>query len=110
MVTEECYGQLKGRWRILLRKCKSRKEEVRAATLACMVLHNVCIDRGDTITKQLNLTVDPVTNRRRDREQIRELLQMTSCDKIRDSCHQANVIRDALADKFFVEKETGEVC
>ena len=110
MVTEECYGQLKGRWRILLRKCEGSKEEVRVATLACMVLHNVCIDRGDTISKKLNLTVDPVTNQRRDRQQICELLQMTSCEKIRDSSHQANVIRDALATKLFLEKQTGLVC
>ena len=110
MVTEECYGQLKGRWRILLRKCEGSKEEVRVATLACMVLHNVCIDRGDTISKKLNLTVDPVTNQRRDRQQICELLQMTSCEKIRDSSHQANVIRDALAAKLLLEKQTGLVC
>ena len=110
MVTEECYGQLKGRWRILLRKCEGSKEEVRVATLACMVLHNLCIDRGDTISKKLNLTVDPVTNQRRDRQQICELLQMTSCEKIRDSSHQANVIRDALAAKLFLEKQTGLVC
>ena len=110
MVTEECYGQLKGRWRILLRKCEGSKEEVRVATLACMLLHNVCIDRGDAISKKLNLTVDPVTNQRRDRQQICEILQMTSCEKIRDSSHQANVIRDALAAKLFLEKQTGLVC
>ena len=104
MVTEECYGQLKGRWRILLRKCESSTEEVRAATLACMVLHNVCIERGETISKKLNLTIDPVTNQRRDRERIRELLQMTSCGKIRDSGHQANAIWDALAEKLFIFK------
>lgn len=110
MVTEECYGQLKGRWRILLRKCESSTEEVRAATLACMVLHNVCIERGETKSKKLNLTIDPVTNQRRDRERIRELLHMTSCGKIRDSGHQANAIRDTLAEKLFAEKESGEVC
>ena len=85
MVTEECYGQLKGRWRILLRKCESSTDVVRASTLACMVLHNICIERGETISKKLNLTVDPITNQRRDRQQIQELLQMTSCGKIRDS-------------------------
>ena len=106
MVTEECYGQLKGRWRILLRKCEGSKEEVRVATLACMVLHNVCIDRGDTISKKLNLTVDPVRNLRRDRQQICELLQMRRLD----SSHQANVICDALAGKLFLEKQTGLVC
>ena len=35
---------------------------------------------------------------------------MTSCEKIRDSSKQANVIRDALADKLFMEKQTGMVC
>ena len=43
MVTEGAYRQLKGRWRILLRKCESRPEEVRLASLACIVLHNVCL-------------------------------------------------------------------
>ena len=110
MVTEECHGQHKGRWRILLRKCESSKEEVRASTLACMVLHDICIERGETISTKLNLTVDPITSQRRDREQIRELLQMTSSGKIRDSSHQANAIPDAFAEKLFAEKESGEFC
>lgn len=70
-----------------------------------MVLHNICIERGGTISKKLNLTVDPITNQRRDRQQIQELLQMTSCGKIRDSSHQANVIHDAITEKLFAEKE-----
>lgn len=110
MVTEGCYGQLKGRWRVLLRKCESSKEEVKTATLACMVLHNVCIDRGETLSKKLDLTLDPVTNQRRDRNRIREILQMLPCEKVRDSCQQADIIRNALADKLFSEKQTGIVC
>lgn len=74
-----------------------------------MVLHNICIER-ETISKKLNLTVDPITNQRRDRQQIQELLQMTSCGKIRDSSHQAKVIHDAIAEKLFAEKERGKVC
>ena len=110
MVTEGCSGQLKGRWRILLRKCENSKDEMKATTLACMVLHDICIDNGDTISSKLNLTVDPSTIERRDSAQIRELLMMTSCEKIRDSSHQASIIRDALAKKFSLEKQTGEVC
>ena len=75
-----------------------------------MVLTNVCLERGETMSKKLNLTIDPKTNQRRDREPIRELLQMTSYAKIRDSGHQANAIRDPLAEKLFAEKESGEVC
>ena len=48
MVTEGCYGQMKGRWRVTLRRNESSKEEVKTTTLACMVLHIICIDRGET--------------------------------------------------------------
>ena len=38
MVSEGAYGQLKGRWRVLLRKSESSRDVVRMMTLACMVL------------------------------------------------------------------------
>ena len=53
MVTEGCYGQMKARWRVTLRKNESIKEEVKTTTLANMVLHNICIDRGDTLRPYL---------------------------------------------------------
>ena len=28
------------------------------ATLACLILHNVCTDRGDAVLKKLDLTLD----------------------------------------------------
>ena len=49
MVTEGAYWQLKGRWRVLLRKNESSKEQVRITTLAYIILHNICIDRGDSV-------------------------------------------------------------
>lgn len=70
----------------------------------------MCTDWGETLSKQLDLTLDPVTNQRRERNQVRELLQMTSCERIRDSSKQANAIRDAQADKLFMEKQTRVVC
>ena len=51
MVVEGAYGQLKGRWRILMRKSESAHTEVENYTLACMVLHNICLEMGDTIPK-----------------------------------------------------------
>ena len=68
MVTEGAYGQLKGRWRVLHRRCESSPENVTLTALACIVLHNVCIDRGDAISRKLDLTIDPDTAARRDRE------------------------------------------
>ena len=80
------------------------------ATLACMVLHNVCADRGEALSKKLDLTLDPVRNQRHDRNRIRQLLQMLPCEKVRDLCQQVDTIRNALADKLFLEKQTGIVC
>ena len=56
MVTECAYGQLKGRWRV----CPP--EIVRLVILACIVLHNICIERRDTIFRKLDVTLDPLTN------------------------------------------------
>ena len=69
MVTEGAYGQLKGRWRVLLRKSESSQDNVRITTLACMVLHNICIARGDAISKKLDLSLD-ANGLKRNREEI----------------------------------------
>ena len=53
MVTEGAFDQLKSRFRVLHKKCESDKEIVKAMVLACIVLHNTCIDRGDLISKSV---------------------------------------------------------
>ena len=105
MVTEGAYGQLKGRWRVLLRKSESSQNSARTVTLACIVLHNICIDRRDSVSRKMDLSLDPVTGERRSREVIRNLLQMNRCRAVRDTCHQANLIRNCLADQLWNEKE-----
>ena len=109
MVTECAYGQLKGRWRVLYKKNESDKEQVRITVLACMVLHNVCIMQGDAISKKLDLTIDPVSNEKRDREEVRKLLQMRECKSIHDNSKEANGIRNSLTVKLWAEKQTGIV-
>ncbi len=105
MVTECAYGQLKGRWRILLRKNESQQNNARAVTLACVVLHNICIDRGDAVSRKMDLSLHPQTGEKRDREVIREMLDMTRCLPIRDTCRQANLVRDCLVDLLWTEEE-----
>ena len=43
MVTEGAFGQLKGRWRILLRKCESNTSELNIAAFACVILHKILL-------------------------------------------------------------------
>lgn len=62
MIVEGAYGQLKRRWLYLMRKSESCPLEAKVATLACMVLHNACLENGDTIHRQLYLTIDPISN------------------------------------------------
>ena len=105
MVSEGAYGQLKGRWRVLLRKSESNRDQVRITTLACMVLHNICIMQGDTISKKLDLS----NSEKRSREEIRKLLQMRDCPSVRDVSFEACKVRNALCEKLWLEKETGQV-
>ena len=105
MVTECAYGQLKGRWRILMRKCESLPDEVKMVTLACMVLHNICISKGDLLPRTLDITIDPNTNQRRESSEIRDILHMMNPSRPRDYEKKATNIRDLLANKFWLEKQ-----
>jgi hypothetical protein len=105
MVTEGAFGQMKGRWRVLLRKMESEADQVKTTALACIVLHNICIDKGETLSRKLDPTVDPLTNERRDRDTIRSLLQMRSCNKIKDTTAKAEQIRNTLCKKLWQEVE-----
>ena len=82
-VAEGAYGKLKGRWRVLYRKCESREENVKTIVLACIVLHNICIDRGDSAPRQWDLSRDPVSNKRRPRDGVRH------CRRIPDTNRNA---------------------
>ena len=105
MVTEGAYGKLKGRWRVLYKKCESKKENVKIITLACVVLHNICIDKGDSAPRTWDLSRDPVSNKRRPKDEVRRLLRMRSCRRVADTNQNAIKIREALKMKFWHEKQ-----
>ena len=75
MVAEGAYGQLKGRWRVLLRKSES-SVHIRTITLACVVLHHICITQGDSISRKLDLSITSQDQEKRNRGEIRKILQM----------------------------------
>ena len=104
MVTERAYGQLKGRWRVLYWRNECSQKNVGTVTMACIVLHIICINRGDSLSRKMDLTIDPVTGERRDRDVIRNLLQMTRTPPDRHTCYQATLIRNWQSEKV-VETE-----
>ena len=47
VVSGNCYGMLKGRWRILYKKVDVKLMNVKYVTLLCILLHNLCITMKD---------------------------------------------------------------
>ena len=103
MVTEGAYGRLKGRWRVLMRKCESKKSTIRSMTLACIVLHNICTELDDAALNCWDETVDQ-TGKKRPQNEVRDLLIMTNSPQSPDNNYEAGKIREALKRKFFSEK------
>ena len=97
MVTEGAYGQLKGRWRVLLRKNESSQDNARITTLASMVLHNTCIAKGDAISKKLDLSLD-ADGQKINREEIR-CCRLRNCPSIRDVSVEANKVFQYVENK-----------
>ena len=105
IVTEGVFGRLKGRLRVLLRKCECAKATVKSMTLACIVLHNVCIALGDTLPCHLDVNVDPATNRMRPQAESLQLLKMRRCRTVRDTARQAAEVRVNLMQLFKSERD-----
>ena len=106
MVSEGSFGKLKSRFRVLHRKCESSKESVKAMGLAAVVLHNICLEMGDILPRIMDLTVDPATNKRRDREEVATILDLTDRNQrnyTRDKT--ATTIRESLTTFFWEEKQ-----
>ena len=57
VVTENCYGMLKGRWRILYKKTDVKLVNVKYVTLLCILLHNLCIAMKDPCKPRRRLRV-----------------------------------------------------
>ena len=109
MIIEGAYGQLKGRWRFLLRKSESNFQETKLAVLSCMILHNICLDQGDTLPKKLDITIDATKNQKRDRETIRNMLLMKSNAKSYKSKNSRAIkLRDAIKKKLWKEFENSK--
>ena len=67
MVTECAFSQLKGRWRLLYRKSEVSQHSFKTSVLACIVLHNICIEQKIASTTAF----DQNKNNRKSSEDIR---------------------------------------
>ena len=109
MMTEGAFGQLKGRWRDLLKDASAARRIRRRQLLLVSFYIIFALKKGIRLRGKWNLAIDPKTGNRRDRATIRELLQMRACDKIPDTDTRARLIREGLIEKMWLEKQGGGV-
>ena len=57
VVTENAYGMLKGRWRILYKQTECRIYNLKYVIMSCIMLHNLCISVNDPCEPQWRLEV-----------------------------------------------------
>ena len=105
MVTECAFGQFKGSWRVLYRKCEASQESLKINMLAWLVLHNICIEKGYLITENLDFTYDSVTNRKRSSGELRDILNMVTGAYTVENSKGAQSVRRVLSDYFWEQKE-----
>ena len=74
--------------------------------LTCVVLHNWCIDKEDIIPRKFDLSYDNVTNKRIDRAELRDILNLTNprSKNYNRGRGESVKIREAITKAFWDEK------
>ena len=62
-------------------KCESNRETAKLYSLSCVVLHNICIERGDLVARNFDLTLDHKSNKRLSQEEVRDALALRSTNQ-----------------------------
>ena len=61
VVVENCYGMLKGRWRVLYKKTECRLDNLKYVIMCCIMLHNFCISTNDPCKPRWILAVEELS-------------------------------------------------
>ena len=108
LVTEGAFGRLKSRFRVLYRKCECNKETVKLYGLGCVVLHNICIERGDLVPRIFDLTLDHASNKRLSSEEVRNVLVLRNTNQKNFEVNKkskAEKVRKVLTTEMWKEQE-----
>ena len=105
MVTECAFSQRKGRWRLLYSKSEVNQHSLKVNVLACIVLHNICIEKGDSISRKLDLSYDKNDNTRKSPEELRRILKKVSSKSYVDTSKGAAIVRNNICEYLWNKKE-----
>ncbi|XP_033100382.1 protein ANTAGONIST OF LIKE HETEROCHROMATIN PROTEIN 1-like [Anneissia japonica] len=86
MVVERAFGQLKGRWRILMRRNDSALKAIPQMVTSCCILHNFCIEHNEVYEAGW--------------DQMHVIYEQPQADPVHDVVPSADDIRNALLGYF----------
>ena len=69
------------------------------------MLHNICIEKGDSISRKLDLSYDKNDNTRKSPEELRRILKMVSSKSYLDTSKGAAIVRNNIFDYLWSKKE-----
>ena len=81
LVIDGAFGILNIRFTVLFRKCESNKKTVKLYGLGCVVLHHLCIERGNLVPRTFVLTLDHASNKRLSPEEVKHALALRSMNQ-----------------------------
>ena len=69
------------------------------------MLHNICIEKGDGISRKLDLSYGKNDNTRKSPEELRRILKMVSSKSYLDTSKGAAILRNNICDYLWSKKE-----
>ena len=69
------------------------------------MLHNICIEKGDSISRKLDLSYDKNDNTRKSPEELRRILKMLSSEFYLDTSKGAAILRNNICDYLWSKKK-----
>ena len=108
LVAEGAFERLKSKFKVLFRKCESNKETVKLYDLACVVFHNLGIERGDLVPREFDLPLNHASHKRLSPEEMRDILALRSTNRKNFEVNKKSEVlkvRKALTAKIWNEKK-----
>ena len=75
--------------------------------LICVILHNICIDKGDLVPRKFDLTYDMVSNKHRELNELRDLLDLpdSNLKNLKTGLVVAVKVLDKITEVFWSERK-----
>ena len=100
-----CFWSTKREMATSLQEGEVNQHSLKVNILACIVLHNICIEKRGSISRKLDLPYDKNDNTRKSPEELRRILKMVSSESYLDTSKGAAILRNNICDYLWSKKK-----